>query len=83
MCKQEVRLLSVDCIKMIPFDSSIGTQYFADYAEEIPGETTAMLSEAARSEGVYLIGGSIPERRGDKLYNTTTAFNPNGDMILK
>lgn len=42
-----------------------------------------MLSEAAKSEGVYLIGGSIPERRGDKLFNTSTAFNPNGEMIMK
>lgn len=42
-----------------------------------------MLSAAAKEEGVFLIGGSIPERRGDKLYNTSTVFNPQGDMIHK
>lgn len=42
-----------------------------------------MLSEVAKKEGVYLIGGSIPERRGDKLYNTSTAYNPEGEMIMK
>lgn len=42
-----------------------------------------MLSEAAKSEGVYLVGGSIPERRGEQLYNTSTAYNPDGEMIMK
>lgn len=60
-----------------------GTQYFGEYSESIPGETTQMLSETAKEEGIFLIGGSIPERRGDKVYNTCTAYNPQGDMILK
>ena len=27
--------------------------------------------------------GSIPERDGDKLYNTCTVFNPDGELIAK
>ena len=61
----------------------LGTQYFGEYAEEIPGKTTNMLSEVAKEQGVYLIGGSMPERREDKLYNTATAYSPQGDMIMK
>ena len=41
------------------------------------------MSSAAKDAGVYLIGGSIPERDGDKLYNTCTVWNPQGDMIAK
>lgn len=60
-----------------------GTQYFNDYAEEIPGETSEMLARTAKEEGVYLVGGSIPERRDGKIYNTSTVFDPAGNMILK
>ena len=32
---------------------------------------------------VYLIGGSIPEREGDKLYNTSLTFGPDGSLLGK
>ena len=30
---------------------------------------------------IYVIGGSIPERDGDKLYNTCPIFSPDGAMV--
>ncbi|RVE65487.1 hypothetical protein OJAV_G00116970 [Oryzias javanicus] len=42
-----------------------------------------MLSEAAQENQVYLVGGSIPEKDGGKLYNTCAVFGPDGEMILK
>ena len=57
--------------------------YFPEYAESIPGESTNALSAAAKEHGVYILGGSIPEREGDKLYNTCTVWNPEGQMIAK
>ena len=65
------------------FQTPYGNQYFADYAEPIPGPTTAQLKALALELRIYLIGGSIPERDGGMLYNTTTVFNPEGEMILK
>ncbi|CAL4151108.1 unnamed protein product [Meganyctiphanes norvegica] len=65
------------------FNSPYGTKYFSQYAESIPGETTAALKEAAKASGVWLVGGSIPEQDGDKLYNTCTVWNPQGDMVAK
>jgi omega-amidase len=32
---------------------------------------------------VYIIGGSVPERENDKLYNTCISFSPDGQMIGK
>ncbi len=29
------------------------------------------------------VAGSIPEREGEKLYNTCTVYNPEGDMVAK
>jgi len=42
-----------------------------------------MLSSAAKEACAWLIGGSIPERdvENDKLYNTCTVYNPNGDLV--
>uniref|UniRef100_UPI00358F1178 omega-amidase NIT2 isoform X2 n=1 Tax=Myxine glutinosa TaxID=7769 RepID=UPI00358F1178 len=65
------------------FNSPYGVSYFAKYAEPIPGETTEALSEMAISNGVYVVGGSIPERDQEGLFNTTTVFAPNGDLIAK
>lgn len=48
---------------------------------ETPGEdasTAREMSEAARENNVWLVGGSIPEREGDKLYNTATVWSPEG-----
>lgn len=42
-----------------------------------------MLKWKAKENEVYLIGGSIPEKDGDKLYNTCPIFDPNGNLIAK
>ncbi|CAL1593323.1 unnamed protein product [Knipowitschia caucasica] len=65
------------------FNSPYGTSFFSEYAEKIPGESTQALSEMARENKVYLVGGSIPEEDGGKLYNSCAVFDPEGNMILK
>ncbi|XP_068213164.1 omega-amidase NIT2 [Palaemon carinicauda] len=65
------------------FNSPYGTNYFPQYAEPIPGESTNALSSAAKENGIFIVGGSIPERDGDTLYNTCTVWNPEGQMIAK
>lgn len=51
-----------------PYDKA----YFGRYAEDEDGSTVRFLRE--QSEGVLLIGGSIPEREGDLVYNTCFVF---------
>ncbi|XP_046893060.1 omega-amidase NIT2 [Hypomesus transpacificus] len=65
------------------FNSPYGTGFFPEYAEKIPGESTQVLSEAAKESGVYLVGGSIPEEDEGKLYNTCAVFGPDGSLVLK
>lgn len=64
-------------------NSPYGNDYFPEYAEPISGESVKAFSEMAAENQIYLIAGSIPERDGDKLYNTSTIFNPKGEMINK
>ncbi len=39
------------------FNSPYGTQYFSQYSEPIPGESTNCLSVAAKETNTYVVGG--------------------------
>lgn len=65
------------------FNSPYGTKYFEKYAESIPGTSTNLLQSLAKFHKIYIVGGSIPELDGDKIYNTATVFNPQGELLLK
>lgn len=41
------------------------------------------LSEAARKTGMYLIGGSFPEREGERIYNTSFVFDRSSTQIAR
>lgn len=43
--------------------------------------TEAMLSEFSKKHGVYIVGGSIAEKRRDGVYNTMLAFDRDGAKI--
>lgn len=57
---------------------------FRENSEIIPGgETCKVLAESAKSNEMYIVGGSIAEICDDKLYNTCTVWDPSGIMIAK
>lgn len=58
-------------------------KYFHSFAEAENGESLEAMSRWARENKVVLIGGSIPEKCGDKLYNTCFVFNENGEVIAR
>jgi nitrilase len=47
------------------------------------GSAYRFLSDTARAYGIYLHGGSIGERDGERLFNTTLVFGPNGSEIAR
>lgn len=53
---------------------------YGDVAESVPGETTARLAAVAEERSIYLHGGSLLERDGDDLYNTSVLFGPDGRL---
>ena len=52
-----------------------------EYAEPIPGETSAFLQQLARDSKVVLVGGSFHEKAGSKYYNTSLIFNEKGEPL--
>lgn len=70
------------------WNSPYANESFPVYAEDIDAgkessPSTAMLSEVARSLKITIVGGSIPERCGDKLYNTCCVFGADGELKAK
>ena len=47
------------------------------------GATSRALSKAAAEAGVCVVGGTVPERCGDKLYNTCTVWDECGKLLAQ
>jgi predicted amidohydrolase len=56
---------------------------FPTFAEPEGGPSWRFLSALAKEKRVYLCGGSIAERDGDRIYNTAYVFDPDGAQIAK
>ncbi len=56
---------------------------FPTFAEPEEGPSWQFLSTLAKERHVYLCGGSIAERDGDRIYNTAYVFDPDGRQIAK
>ncbi|KAK6126777.1 hypothetical protein DH2020_039485 [Rehmannia glutinosa] len=70
------------------WNSPYSNDSFPVYAEDIDAggdasPSTAMLSELSRSLQITIVGGSIPERSGDRLYNTCCVFGTDGKLMAK
>ncbi|GAB0117524.1 carbon-nitrogen hydrolase family protein [Acidisoma sp. 7E03] len=52
-------------------------------SNETGGPAYEFLREVARANGIHVHGGSIAERAGDLLYNTTLVFDPDGQEIAR
>ncbi|KAJ5391684.1 hypothetical protein N7509_007174 [Penicillium cosmopolitanum] len=71
------------------FNSPYSTARFREYAEPLSScpdsteaPTFAALQKMAQEAGVFLIGGSIPERdQAGKIYNTCAVYSPEGKLL--
>ncbi len=83
MIKQAV-ISDVDLI-ILPemFNCPYQTELFPIYAEEESGSTCQHLSRIAKENDVYIVAGTIPERSGDKIYNTSFVYNDKGEQVGK
>jgi nitrilase len=50
-------------------------------AEPITGTSLVRIQQKAATRKVYVHAGSFPERDGDKVFNTSVVFNPDGERI--
>lgn len=70
------------------WNSPYSNDSFPVYAEDIDAggdasPSSSMMSEVARRLQITILGGSIPERSGDRLYNTCCVFGADGKLKAK
>ena len=65
------------------FNCPYDTIQFPKYAEKEGEESWQFLSELAKANSCYVIGGSVPEIEKDCYYNTCYIFNRKGKQIGK
>src|SRR5262245_9678346 len=54
-----------------------------EIAEPVGGFITSALADAARTHAMWVLGGSICEGSGDRIYNTSLLFDPAGDVVAR
>lgn len=52
-------------------------------AQPLPGPTEEALAQIARDLHIWLVPGSMYERDGDRVYNTTPVINPLGAVVAR
>ena len=52
-------------------------------AQPLPGRVEDALCQIARDLNIWLVPGSIYERDGDRIYNTTPVINPAGEVVAR
>jgi predicted amidohydrolase len=68
---------------VLPEAWNVGYFNFDRYAEEgepLDGPTVSRLSEAARRTRAWVLAGSIVEREGDRLFNTSVLLDREGEV---
>lgn len=66
------------------FNCPYSNDKFIEYCEEQKNSKTLLkISQLALDNNVYILAGSIPEKEGSKLYNTSYLFNRNGEITAK
>ncbi len=58
-------------------------KYFHAVADSDNGRSREAMSRWAGENGIILAGGSVPEKCGDKLYNTCYVFDESGRQIAR
>lgn len=66
------------------FNCPYENEKFVEYCEnQEDSYTLNNLSDIAEKNNIYVLGGSIPEKEDNRIYNTSYLFDRNGDIIAK
>ena len=68
-------------VQMIVFSELCVYGPLLPHAQPLPGESEDELCTAARRHGIWLVNGSMFERRDGHIHNTTSVIDPQGTVI--
>jgi predicted amidohydrolase len=81
--KLDITMNLYPSVHMVLFSELCAYGPLTYYAQEFPGEFEAEMQEMAKKYKIWLLPGSIFEKEGDKIYNTSTVINPDGEIVAR
>jgi predicted amidohydrolase len=70
-------------VEMVVFSELCAYGPLTHFAQELPGPFEAEMQAMAKKYGIWLLPGSIFEKRGDQILNTATVINPQGEIVTR
>lgn len=70
-------------VEMVVFSELCGFGPLLHTAQEVPGLFEQEMQKMAKKYGVWLVPGSIFEKREGKIYNTASVINPQGEVVTR
>jgi len=68
-------------VQMVVFSELAAFGPLLANAQPLPNRTEDTFREWAKRHGIWLLPGSMFERRGDEVYNTATVIDPHGQVV--
>jgi len=70
-------------VEMVVFSELCAYGPLIHTAQEIDGPFELEMKRMAKKHGIWLLPGSIFEKRGADVYNTASVYNPDGEVITR
>jgi predicted amidohydrolase len=70
-------------VEMIVFSELCAYGPLTYAAQEVPGVFEQEMQAAAKKHGIWLLPGSIFEKRDEKIFNTASVINPQGEVVTR
>lgn len=70
-------------LEMVVFSELCGYGPLTHTAQEVPGEFEAQMQAMAKKYKIWLLPGSIFEKKDGKIYNTASVINPAGEVVTR
>jgi len=70
-------------VEMVVFSELCAYGPLIHHAQDIDGPFESEMKAMAKKHGIWLLPGSIFEKRGEEIYNTATVYNPDGEVVTR
>lgn len=70
-------------VQMVVTGELSGFGFNQEAACELPGEPEQFFCDLAAQHGIWLIPGSLYEKRGDDIFNTLSVIDPDGSVVAR
>lgn len=79
--KLDVLMSVYPWVQMVVFSELAAYGPLTYYANEFPNDTEYEFCEMAKRHNIWLIPGTMFQKKEDKIYNTASVINPQGEIV--